>query len=72
VMPRFACTLMRGKPELPLGPAWGSDQLRLPGEFGTRYRDVFSGESVAVSEQRNLPLSAVFATFPVALLVSEE
>jgi (1->4)-alpha-D-glucan 1-alpha-D-glucosylmutase len=72
VMPRFACTLMRAKPELPLGPAWGSDQLHLVGESGTRYRSVFSGESVTVSEQQSLPLNEVFATFPVALLASEE
>jgi (1->4)-alpha-D-glucan 1-alpha-D-glucosylmutase len=72
VMPRFACTLMRGKLELPLGPAWGSDQLQLSGVSGTRYTNVFSGESVTVSEQQSLPLSAILATFPVALLVSQE
>ena len=30
VLPRFACTLMRGKAELPLGRAWGKDQFALP------------------------------------------
>jgi (1->4)-alpha-D-glucan 1-alpha-D-glucosylmutase len=72
VLPRFACTLMRGKLELPLGPAWGSDQLRIPVSPGTRYTNVFSGESVTVPEQQNLPLSTVLAAYPVALLVSEE
>src|SRR3984885_6015006 len=72
VMPRFACTLMRGKLELPLGPAWGSDQLQLSGVSGTRYTNVYSGQAVAVSEQQSLPLSAILATFPVALLVSQE
>jgi (1->4)-alpha-D-glucan 1-alpha-D-glucosylmutase len=72
VLPRFACTLMRGKMELPLGPAWGSDQLRIPTVSGTRYTNVFSGESVIVSEQQSLPLGGILATFPVALLVSEE
>jgi maltooligosyltrehalose synthase len=46
--------------------------LHLVGESGTRYRSVFSGESVTVSEQQSLPLNEVFATFPVALLASEE
>ena len=72
VLPRFACSLMRGKLEMPLGPAWGNDQLRIPGSPGTGYRNVFTGESVTVSEQQNLPLSTLFATYPVALLVSEE
>ncbi len=72
VLPRFACTLMRGKLELPLGPAWGNDQLRIPVSPGTRYTNVFSGESVTVPEQQNLPLSALLAIYPVALLVSEK
>ena len=72
VLPRFSYTLMRGKPELPLGPAWGSDQLRVPVSSGTRYTNVFTGESLSVAEQQTLPLSAILATFPVALLVSEE
>ncbi len=71
VMPRFACTLMRGKVQLPLGEAWGKDQLLLPVSPGTRYRDVFTDESVTVAED-GLPLSVVFATYPVALLVSAE
>jgi (1->4)-alpha-D-glucan 1-alpha-D-glucosylmutase len=72
VLPRFAYTLMRGKPELPLGPAWGSDQLRVPVSSGTRYTNVFTGESLSVAEQQTLALSTILATFPVALLVSEE
>ena len=71
VLPRFACTLMRGKVELPLGSAWGNDQLRMPVAAGTRYINVFSGESVTVPEQQSLPLSAVLATYPVALLISD-
>ncbi len=72
VLPRFACTLMRGKLELPLGSAWGNDQLRIPVSPGTRYTNVFTGESLTVPEQQSLPLSAILATYPVALLVSEE
>jgi (1->4)-alpha-D-glucan 1-alpha-D-glucosylmutase len=71
VLPRFSYTLMRGKGELPLGPAWGSDQLRVPVSPGIRYTNVFTGEQVSVPEEQTLPLSAILATFPVALLVSE-
>jgi (1->4)-alpha-D-glucan 1-alpha-D-glucosylmutase len=71
VLPRFACTLMRGKVQLPLGEAWGKDQLRVPVSPGTRYRNVFTGETVTVAED-GLPLSTVFATYPVALFLSEE
>jgi (1->4)-alpha-D-glucan 1-alpha-D-glucosylmutase len=70
VLPRFACTLMKGKVQLPLGEAWGKDRLLLPVTAGTRYRNVFSDESVVVTEE-GLGLSAVFATYPVALLISE-
>ena len=69
VLPRFAYTLMRGKAQLPLGDAWGKDQLRLPVPAGSRYRNVFTGETVTVAED-GLPLSLVFANYPVALFVS--
>jgi (1->4)-alpha-D-glucan 1-alpha-D-glucosylmutase len=72
VLPRFACTLMRGRPELPLGPAWGNDQLRIPVSPGTRYTNVFTGECLTVPEQQNLALGAMLATYPVALLVGED
>jgi (1->4)-alpha-D-glucan 1-alpha-D-glucosylmutase len=72
VLPRFSYTLMRGKAELPVGVAWGNDELQVPVSPGTRYTNVFTGESVTVPEQQTLPLSAILATFPVALLVSEE
>jgi (1->4)-alpha-D-glucan 1-alpha-D-glucosylmutase len=71
VLPRFSYTLMRGKPELPLESAWGSDQLSVPVPPGTRYTNIFTGEALSVSEQQTLPLSAILATFPVALLMSE-
>jgi (1->4)-alpha-D-glucan 1-alpha-D-glucosylmutase len=71
VLPRFACTLMRAKTQLPLGDAWGKDVLRVPVAVGTRYRNVFTGETVTVTED-GLPLSSVLGVFPVGLLVSEE
>ncbi len=61
---------MRGKVQLPLGEAWGKDQLLLPVSAGTRYRNVFTDESVTVAED-GLPLSSIFAKYPVALLLSE-
>ena len=70
VLPRFACTLMRGKAQWPLGDAWGKNGLRIPGFAGTQYRNVFTGELLTVDEQ-GLALSEVFATFPVGLFVSE-
>ncbi len=72
VIPRFACTLMRGKPDLPLGEAWGKDQLKLPVPSGTRFTNFFTGESVTVTEEQTLPLSAILSTFPVALLVNAD
>jgi (1->4)-alpha-D-glucan 1-alpha-D-glucosylmutase len=72
VIPRFACTLMRSKPELPLGEAWGKDQLRVPVSAGTRYTNVFTGEVVTVPEQQNLPLSTLLGSYPVGLFISEQ
>jgi (1->4)-alpha-D-glucan 1-alpha-D-glucosylmutase len=71
VMPRFACTLMRGKAELPIGEAWSKDQLRTPLPPGTRFTNFFSGESVMVTDDQTLPLSALLKIFPVALLITE-
>jgi (1->4)-alpha-D-glucan 1-alpha-D-glucosylmutase len=57
----------------PIGPeVWGDTRLLLPDiEPGTRYRDVFSGETTGVSASNDgavLPLAEVFAAFPFALL----
>ena len=71
VIPRFACTLMHGKPELPLGEAWGKDQLRLKEHDGKTFRNIFTGKTVTVHEDQ-MGLSTVFADFPVAVLVSED
>jgi (1->4)-alpha-D-glucan 1-alpha-D-glucosylmutase len=71
IMPRFACTLMRGKPDLPLKDAWGKDQLRIPLPPGSRFTNHFTGESVTVTDEQTLPLSLLLNLFPVALLVTE-
>jgi len=67
-LPRFACTLMKGKLQWPLGDAWGNDRLKIPA--GISFRNAFTGESVSVAED-GLRLSDIFATYPVALLLSE-
>jgi (1->4)-alpha-D-glucan 1-alpha-D-glucosylmutase len=72
VLPRFACTLMRGRAELPLKEAWGKDQLKIPVLPGGRFTNVFSGESFTVTEEQTLPLSTILNIFPVALLVSAD
>jgi (1->4)-alpha-D-glucan 1-alpha-D-glucosylmutase len=56
----------------PLGsPAWGDDSgAAVSAHEGTRFRNVFTDERVAVEAGR-LPLARVFASFPVALLVQE-
>ncbi len=79
VVPRFAYTLMRGKMELPLGAAWNGTSLALPAESPAAFRNIFTAETVAVASPekadvelaKSIPLSHVFATFPVAVLVSE-
>jgi (1->4)-alpha-D-glucan 1-alpha-D-glucosylmutase len=71
VVPRFACTLMQGKPKLPLGEAWGSATLTLPDHAGQSFTNVFTGERHTLPENGKLHLSEVFAKFPVAILRSE-
>ena len=72
VLPRFACTLMRGKLELPLGKAWGNDQLRFPVSPGTRYTNAFSWGNCQRFGAADTATERILATFPVALLVSDE
>jgi (1->4)-alpha-D-glucan 1-alpha-D-glucosylmutase len=57
----------------PTGPeVWGDTRLLLPdAEPGTRYRDVFTGETIKVSAGDDgavLPIAEIFATFPFAML----
>ena len=69
-VPRFAYTLMRGKEELPLGPAWGDAELALPnGVAGKRLRNIFTGEVHDAGS--SLLCREIFGRFPFALLASE-
>jgi (1->4)-alpha-D-glucan 1-alpha-D-glucosylmutase len=57
---------------LPLGQrAWRQDALLLPQNAPEHWLHVFTGETVNISPAaKEMPLSSVFSTFPVALLVS--
>jgi len=68
-VPRLAYTLMGGKARLPLDEAWGQGALMAPEMAGAELENVFTGALTRVDEDGRLPLRAVFAEFPVALLV---
>ena len=69
-VPRFSYTLMRGRPQPPIGDAWGNAELQLPPETaGSRLLNIFTGE-VLPANGRALPCREVFARFPVALLAA--
>jgi len=67
-VPRFACTLMRHRPELPLGEVWGKGELIVEQCAGKRLMNVFTGEEVIVPEDGGIRLATLFANFPVAML----
>ena len=53
----------------PVGPVWQDTTVRLPPALaGRRFRDVFSGQTIASAASGTLPLPEVFAHLPVALL----
>ncbi|HVJ07668.1 MAG TPA: malto-oligosyltrehalose synthase [Acidisarcina sp.] len=70
VVPRFACSMMNGKVQMPLGGAWGKAALALPDGAANEYTNVLTGETFSADKDHTLRLSSVFAHFPVALLVS--
>ncbi|HEU4981813.1 MAG TPA: malto-oligosyltrehalose synthase [Acidobacteriaceae bacterium] len=67
-VPRFACTLMRQRPELPLGRAWGDTALVAEECAGKTLVNSFTGEQIVVPENGRIPLARLFAEFPVAML----
>jgi (1->4)-alpha-D-glucan 1-alpha-D-glucosylmutase len=73
VVPRLTARLTGGKEQPPLGvEVWRDTALLLPGEHqGRTYRNLFTGETLTVPDQAGgagLPLAALLAHFPVALL----
>jgi (1->4)-alpha-D-glucan 1-alpha-D-glucosylmutase len=69
VVPRFAYSLMDGKMQMPLAAAWGESEIEIPGMAGGALENIFTGTWVRVGPDGRVPLRAVFAGFPVALLV---
>ncbi|MCL4371438.1 MAG: malto-oligosyltrehalose synthase, partial [Chloroflexi bacterium] len=73
-VPRLVALLTRGEEIAPLGEkVWGDGRLVLSGtEPPGDYRNVLTGETIRSEPLpeggQGLPLSQVFATFPVALL----
>jgi (1->4)-alpha-D-glucan 1-alpha-D-glucosylmutase len=72
-VPRLVVGLTGKEPIDPIGPAvWGDTRLILPhAEPGTRYRDVFTAETIDTNpgdDGAALPLAEVFAALPFALL----
>ncbi len=75
--PRFLTSLVSHPGPMPLGsPVWGDSWLVLPVTADhLRYRNLFTGEFVTPVHregQAMLALDEVFATFPIALLATEE
>lgn len=68
-VPRFACTLMRLHPELPVGKAWGSGEMVVEQCAGQRFVNVFTGEELILPEDGRVRLSEMFAHFPVVMAV---
>lgn len=75
-VPRFMATLIPEQGMVPCGSdVWRDTFLSLPNETtGTRWRNVLTGEKVAVLKREGrpiLPVAEVFAGAPVALLEAE-
>jgi (1->4)-alpha-D-glucan 1-alpha-D-glucosylmutase len=73
VVPRLVVGLTGGEERPPLGAdVWGDTWLALPPEYaGRRYRNHFTGEELTATDRdgiTGLPLAALCAHFPVALL----
>jgi (1->4)-alpha-D-glucan 1-alpha-D-glucosylmutase len=69
-VPRFACSLMRTRPQLPLGEAWETSALDLSQWQQTEWENIFTGEKLRAGADGSLALRDIFATFPVALFRS--
>ncbi len=75
VTPRLVVGLLGGLERPPTGEeVWGDTWLSLPNEpAGSRYQNLFTGETVQAAAQANIPglaLGTVLGQFPVALLAA--
>lgn len=69
-VPRFACTLMNHRAEIPLGAAWGEGALIAEECADMRMRNVFTDEEITVPSDGRVALARLFGEFPVAVLQS--
>jgi (1->4)-alpha-D-glucan 1-alpha-D-glucosylmutase len=74
VVPCLSATLLADKFESPVGEeVWADTRIEIPAGWPVRkVRNAFTGEALDVDPAAGLPISKVLATFPVALLVSEQ
>jgi (1->4)-alpha-D-glucan 1-alpha-D-glucosylmutase len=74
-VPRLTTHLTRSEEELPIGPIWNKDLLVLSNaQPGERYENIFTGEQIEMVAQDGavgLPLSSVWSSLPVAMLVKQ-
>ena len=69
VVPRLLHRLTAGTPWAADGSVWGETTLVLPETLGgSCYRNILTGEELASEGSAELPLHALFATLPFALL----
>jgi (1->4)-alpha-D-glucan 1-alpha-D-glucosylmutase len=70
VVPRFACSLVHGKPELPQADTWGKAAISLPDQTRRHFTNVFTGKEIQADEAGQLKLRDIFSDFPVAMLTA--
>jgi (1->4)-alpha-D-glucan 1-alpha-D-glucosylmutase len=76
-VPRLLTRLIPGALQMPLGDSvWQDTRVLLPSEItNVDWRNLFTGERLAASPydgQRSLPAAAIFADFPVAVLLGRQ
>lgn len=59
--------------EPPLGEKyWAQTKLKLPAESPSQWQNIFTGEEISASEDKDLSLAEVWRNFPVALCTSKK
>ncbi|MEW6765516.1 MAG: malto-oligosyltrehalose synthase [Pseudomonadota bacterium] len=71
IVPRLAYTLLQGQGGWPVGQVWQDTRVILP-SISRRWRNVLTGEELRLDQGAEaVPLSALLADFPLALLVAD-
>lgn len=73
IVPRFLSHHVNSMDDMPLGKQiWGESRILIPDEVpGDQFQNIFTGETIQKFDQdgqKALPLSEIFAHFPVAML----